>query len=281
MKKKTSEEIFLSPLIPAAAVFFSLAAVLSFISLIWLFAPSYRLLLQEDMILAGYTDLSALITYTVLNTGITLISFLGPCILAVCLWICVSGRRIRGTLLLSTATEILLKIWRIIGILVVSVFVIRVIIYIPSTFKSDLAVYLLFALFLFESFMMVVAVCVYRLIRKFLNNILDTAAAAGYALASGKPEECFIPGFAANGFLLLVPVCAVLAFDRVCTLTIMPHPIQDYYALLVAEHPVMWITGIGLVTAAIGNILMFLYLRRCKRETERCSFFLNREAEEK
>lgn len=276
MKKKTAGEIFLRPLIPAAAVFYSIAAITGFISLVFLVDPAYRRLLLEDMILAGFTDLSAQITYTVINTSITLICFLCPCIYAVCLWICVSGRRIRGTLLLSTATELLLKIWKITGMIVLAIFVIRVLIYIPGTFRSDLAVYLLFALFLFESFMLVVAVAVFRLIQKFLNNVLDTSAAIGYALASDLPEKCFIPGFTATGFLLLAVTCLALTADRLFTLTIKPHPVRDYYALLVAEHPVVWITGSNMISIAAANVLMFVYLRICKRDTERCSFFLAR-----
>lgn len=276
MKLKTSGDIFRSPLVPAAAVLYSLATLLGIVGVVLLFDRDFARLLTEDLVLSGFTDASSVQTWTVINTGITLVCFLCPCVTAACLWAAIAGNRLRGILTLSRATQWLLYGVNGGGILTAVIFVVRFVLYIIVNIRTPMAAYSLLALFLFEIPMAAQAAFLFHLLRKFLNCVMDSATGIACALASGKPEQCSIPGFTATGFLILGIITLLLSIDRVFTLTIVPHNIQDYFAILVAEHPGMWLSGGNLLAIAAGNFLLHLYLRRCKRDTERWAFYANR-----
>ena len=277
MKLKTSDEIFRSCLIPVAAFFCALAALLGIPGIVLLFDKSYALLLAEDLVLSGFTDPSAIRTWGIVNNGITVVNFLCPCAFSVCLWVTVhKTQRIRGILALSTVAQWMLYAVNIGGICAAIIFPIRFVMHILSILPHPNVLYLLFALCLFEPPMAAQAVFLFIQLRKFLNSIMDSAAGIAHGLASEKPEHCSIPSFAATGFTILGILCLLLCLDRVFTLTIISDAIQSYYSILVAEHLGMWLSGGSLLASAVGNLLISIYLRRCKRDTERNAFFAER-----
>jgi len=277
MKLKTSDEIFRSSLIPVTAVFYTLAAILGIPGIALLFDRSYTALLTEDLVLSGFTDPSAIRTWSIVNNGISVISFLCSCIYALFLWSVLSKkRRIRGILAFSTAAQWMLYAAYAGGIYAAVIFAIRFIAYIVAILPHPNVLYLLFALLLFEPVMAAQAVFMLYLIRKFLNSIMDSAAGIAHGLASNDPQHCSISSFAAAGFLILGLLCILLCLDRVFTLTIVSDSIRSYYAVLTAGHPGMWLSGGSFLASAAGNFLLSLYLRRCKRDIERNSFLVKR-----
>ena len=276
MELKTSQEIFRSSLVPIAAVFYTLAALLGIPGIVLLFDSSYALLLAEDLVLSGFTDPSAIQTWSIIGNGITLACFLCSASVAVCLWIILTGKQIRGILALSTAAQWMVYAITACGICTAVIFIIRFIAYILSILSHWNVLYLLFALFLFEPPMAAQAVFLFWQLRNYLNSVMDTATGIAYALASNNPQNCSIPGFTVTGLLILGILCILLSLDRVFTLTIVSDYVQSYYSILVAEHPGMWLSGGSLLATAVGNLLLSIYLRRCKRETERYAFYVDR-----
>lgn len=257
---------------PAAALALTISALAAAPGVVLLFDSAYAQILREQLISGGITAPSALATWYVINTAITVLCFLCAAITAGCLWTAILGKPAQAMNLLSTAAQ-----WLLYGVcgsavLTLLVFVCRLIAYIIAVLPMNEAAYLLYSLLVSEGLMAVQAVLLFMLVRKFLNSAVDTAASIGYTLSSGKLDTMSIPPLTGMGLIILGCVDLVLASDRLFTITIVQAYSGDYYSLLVGAHPGQLLAALALLSGAAGDFLLALWLRGYNRECERARF---------
>lgn len=261
-----------SPLIPAAATLYLLAALAGIPGIILLASPEYRAFLMQDLASSGITDASSLLSFQIINSVVTLLACLGPVLLSAGLLISLRGKSVQGIGLLSTAAQWLFYGVNASGCVAAVIFVFRFFRFL-FIFGSDarglVAVY---SMIICEALMGTQAVFLFFLIRKFLNSCMDSAASIAYTLATGKLDDRSIPSFAGTGFLVLSIMGMVLAVNRLFTLTVVINVVQSYYKLLVARHPALWAEAICLILGSAANLTMYLYLRRYKKITEQALY---------
>jgi hypothetical protein len=261
-----------SPLIPAAAVLYLLAALAGLPGVVLLANPEYRAFLMQDLASSGITDASSLNSFQLINSVVTLLACFGPALISAGLLISLRGKPVQGIGLLSTAAQWLFYGVNASGCVAAVIFVFRFFRFL-FIFGSDaqglVAVY---SMIICEALMGTQAVFLFFLIRKFLNSCMDSAASIAYTLATGKLDDRSIPSFAGTGFLVLSIVGMVLAVNRLFTLTVVINVVQSYYKLLVARHPALWAEAICLILGSAANLTMYLYLRRYKKITEQALY---------
>lgn len=269
-------ERFRSPLATAAALALTISALAGFVGVLLLFDPAYAGLLRSQLISSGIMAPSALNTWYVINTSITVLCFLCPAVTAFSLWIALRDKPAQAMNLLSTAAQWLL--WGVYGsaALVLALFLYRLISYIVMVLPMNEAAYLLYSLLVSEGLMAVQAGLLFLLIRNFLNSAVDTAASIGYTLSSGKLDTMTIPPLTALGLCILACLNLVLASDKIFTVTIVQAYSGDYYSLLIGAHPGQLLAAVALLCGAVGDILLALWLRRYTRICERTRFEHNR-----
>ena len=94
-----------SPLIPAAATLYLLAALAGIPGIILLASPEYQAFLMQDLASSGITDASSLLSFQIINSVVTLLACLGPVLLSTGLLISLRGKSVQGIGLLSTAAQ--------------------------------------------------------------------------------------------------------------------------------------------------------------------------------
>lgn len=261
-----------SPLIPAAALLYFLAALIGIACVILLANPEYRAFLMQDLASVGITDASSLHSFQLINSVITLLACFGPGLMSAGLLISLRGKPVQGTGLLSTAAQWLIYGVNASGCLAVVIFVFRFfrfLIVVGSDARGLVAVY---SMIISEALMGAQAVFLFFQIRKFLNCCIDSCTSIAYTLATGKLDDRSIPSFAGTGFLILSVIGMVLAVNRLFTLTAVIRIVHSYYKLVVASHPGLWAEGICLILGSTANFLMYRYLRRYKKQTEQALF---------
>ena len=100
-----------SPLIPAAAVLYLLAALAGLPGVVLLVNPEYRAFLMQDLASSGITDASSLNSFQLINSIVTLLACFGPALISAGLLISLRGKPVQGIGLLSTAAQ-----WLIYGV---------------------------------------------------------------------------------------------------------------------------------------------------------------------
>lgn len=269
-KKKTavSASVFRHFSAPAAAVCSILAAVLALLPLILRLSPSFMRLLFNDQMAGGVLDPRVVETWLGVNTGITAILVLYPAIMGIAIIIALRGRPDRGTHLLTLVAEATAWLLNVFGVILAVLFVYQVGRYSIENFRGGAGLQIVYAMLFSEAVMMVLACVLFFSLRKFLGCVSRSAASIGYTLSCEVLDDKTIPSFTATGFLLLGIGCFLLATDRYFTLTI----VYNAYVLLTAEHPGQLLETAALVVCGIGNILLYIYLRRYKRICERALF---------
>jgi hypothetical protein len=261
-----------SPLIPAAAVLYLLAALAGLPGVVLLANPEYRAFLMQDLASSGITDASSLNSFQLINSVVTLLACFGPALISAGLLISLRGKPVQGIGLLSTAAQWLIYGVNASGCVAAVVFVFRFFRYL-FIFGSDarrlVAVY---SMILCEALMGTQAVFLFFQIRKFLNCCIDSCTSIAYTLATGKLDDRSIPSFSGTGFLIISIVGMVLAINRLFTLTAVIRIVHSYYKLVVASHPGLWAEGICLILGSAANFLMYRYLRQYKKQTEQALY---------
>ena len=260
-----------SPLVPASAAAYTLAAIPGFFCLILLFDPGYHAVLMQDLVDSGIANPGSLTAWKRIGNLITLVACICPGFLAAGLFTYLR-RPLRGARFLGQTAQWLLYGVTAGGTFCAAVFVIRAVRYILASITQRNAVMLLYSMIISEALMAALFTFAFFTLRRFLNCVVDAAAGFGYACASGKADSGSIPGFAATGFRILAVLGIILASDRIFTVTIEYGIIQSRYKLLIAAHPGQWLQTLSFLAGSVGNLLLGEYLHRCKRAMERAVF---------
>lgn len=269
---------FRSPLPGVAAVAFAIAAVSGLGGAALLLDPGSRTALTEDLVLSGILERDAISTWQLIHIVIGLLAFLCPAVMALGIGLTLKGRVHQGMDLLHRLAVALH--WGVMGssCIALGVLVFRVVRYIIFCSSVNGGAYLLYTMVLSEAIMVVQAFLLYKLLVRFLRSTRECAASIGYTLSSSKLDKTTYPAFAATGFLILAVFCVAISADRLFTLTIVDSFPKDYYAILITKDPIQLLTGIAIALSALGNSLLFFYLRRFKRTAERIIYAERRKA---
>ena len=266
---QVAPETFRSWLIPVITLFYGLAALCGVTGAICLLMPGSVSVLVEDLMAGGITEASAVRTWKLIHVVITVIAFVWPGILAVGYGIALCGQPGKGLVMLCNVFEWLLKIIKVIVIALIMLLIYRLIRYAVLVLPKDEGMYLLYAMFVSEALMLIAAGTLLVLLRRFLNCICDSAASIADTLENARLSERSIPGFAATGFLVFGLLSAFFGLDRMFTMIIVQGYRTSYYAFLVAEHPLMLMSGAAMILSALGNLLSGIYLFIYKRKSEK------------
>ena len=263
-----SPDILRSRLIRPAAIAYSLSALAGLVSVVLLFVPGAARAMLEDMVLSGITNRSALGTWQFIHTCVTAVVFLWSAMMSLYLLGMLTGRAGKGLNLVYHAAHLGLRAVNISGICALVLLIYRLARFLILNFNLYDWLYQVYAMAISEALMVAQAWFLFTLLRRFLDSLCDAAASMGYTLAAGKLDRPTIPSFTANGFLVLGIAGLLMFFDRFFTVTIVRDYMQDYYALLTAEHPLLQFTAGAFLFGGIGSIFVSIYLRRYKRRCE-------------
>ncbi|MBQ3487689.1 MAG: hypothetical protein IJA71_05310, partial [Clostridia bacterium] len=239
-------ERFRSPLPAIAAVLYALAASSGLVGAVLLLDPGSRAALTEDVILSGILERSAVSSWQLIHGSIGLLAFLCPALLAVGIGLALKGRVHKGMTLLHGLAKGLHIAVAVTGTIALAVLIFRLGRYILLCLGVNGGAYLLYTMVMSEAIMVVQAFLLYKLLRRFLLCARECAAGIGYTLSTGALDRTTWPAFAATGLLILGILCAVLAADRLFTLTIVDSFPADYYAVLTTKDPIQLFTGCAL-----------------------------------
>lgn len=262
-------DVFRSALIPAACVLTSLAVLLGIPGVVLLFDTAYSEYLLQDMLLGGITSSDALTTWTIINSAITVISFLCPAITTAGLLVILRRRYAQGLMFCSSAVNWLIRIMNVVGIVLLVVLVGRLIGYILSSLTVNEGLYLIYTMLISEALMVVITAFLFFRLRRFLNDLCDTTASMAYTLSSGRVDNVPMPALASTGFAVISLVCLILSLDRMFTLTVVSDYLQSYYQLLVADRPGQILAAGCLAANGCASLLLSVYLKRYKRICDR------------
>lgn len=265
-----------SPLLSVTAVFYTLSALLGVAGVALLFDSSYAAILVQDRIDGGVVNPSSLKIWYLIDTSITLLSFLCPAVLAAALWTILRGRFAGGMKIVSIMFQGLL--WLLYGssILTLVIYAGKMLLYIGFFLPYNEAVYLIYELVLSEGIMGVQAWLIWLALRKFLRDSRDCTYSITYTLTSGKLDSLSIPSFPRLGLVILGCMELVLACNSIFTIVLVENYAGNYYKLLIASHPGQYLAVATLITGAVGNFLLSGYLRHYNRVCERTRFQASR-----
>ena len=265
-----SRELFQSPLIPLAAGLSLVGAVCGLAAVAQLFAPEAVGALVKDLYLGGISEGSAVATWRFIHIALTVIGFAWSAVLAGCLVAICRNRPGQGLLMLSTASEWTLYGLRGSGVLILVYLIYRIVRYVIASLAINEWAYLLYAMLVSEAFMIFLAAMLFAFLCRFCNSLADTAAALARAVTGGTVGSGCIHWMTPSGFLLMGILNLVMAADRLFTVTIDQKAVR--YVLLVAEHPLLILSGILFGCGAAVCFLLASYLFRKKRRFERLLF---------
>lgn len=264
-------ELFRSPLPVIGAVFYALAALAGVGAVGGLFLPGGLSALTEDLFRGGVTDFSSICTWTVIHAGLIVFGFL--CALGMAVGLMLEGRKAgRGLDLLHNLAQSLLRVVTLSGWCALVIGVVRMAAYLWMCLGRDDGIYRAYVMLIPEGLMIVQAVGLYTLLRRFLDSLCDGAASMAYTRLTGKLDHCTIPELCATGYFAIAVVNGYLALERLTTMVIVPSYPYDYYSILFAAHPVLICTAVMFGCGAVANVLTGLYLKRYKRDAERLVF---------
>lgn len=269
--------IFRSKWMPVAAIFTVIAAVLGLPGFVLLFSPEYMAYQAEELVKSGIASADARLTWQIINSAITVISFVCASIFAVGLTLSVRGNPGKGMGLLYWASQAMVYVINGTGIVLLAVLAYRVIRYVAACALQDTGVYLIYSMVVSEGILVVLTWFLFVNLRRFANCICDSAASMGFTLTCGKVDNVPIPAFTATGFLVLGIACLVMGLDRLVTVTVVEDLTGAYYALLPVKNPVQILEGASLLCSGFANLLISGYIRRYKRICERLLYDRRRE----
>lgn len=270
-QRTLAPELFRSPLVPAAAYFYTLAAMCGIPGIIFLFSPNSSALWMDEMALSGIT--SGLSAWRLIDIAVTFFSCICPVIMAVGLWLTMCKKSLPGMKLISALPHWLFQGTTVTGAMALAYLIFRTVRYVAYCATKNEGLYLLYTAAIPEALMVTQAWFLWKKLRDFLDSFSDTAASITYTLASGKLDSCPIPVFTATGLWILAVFGIVLALDRIFTVTIVYSYPNAYYKLLTATHWSQYLAFATLLSGAVANILLSLYLRRYNRLHERALYY--------
>lgn len=271
MENKTAtmpQGLFQTSLVFAALVSCVLAVFAGIPPLVALADPEYQKHLMQKLIEGGIIERSAVITWSVIQAGISLLCVICPGFLAGGLAAALRGKQARGFGFLSDSAEWLVRIWSGMGIVLAAAYVIRAVLYVAASVQSPQAVMLIYSMVMMEGMMGVLAWFVFCGVRSFARGLGDAFASMAYTLSSGRLDDVSIPASAERGFLVLGILCPAWAVKQVVTVTIVVTQFRSYYGIVYASHPMEYLMAASLVCNGAASILMWLYLRRYNRICE-------------
>jgi hypothetical protein len=266
---RVEPEKFHSWLIPTATFFYGLAALLGLGGVICMLIPGSVGILVEDLVAGGITEASAIRAWKLIHVVLTVIAFAWPALFVTGYMLTIRKQPGKGLILLCNVLEGLLKLIKGIVIVLLVILVYRVIRYAVLVLPKDEGMYLLYAMFVSEALMLIVAGTLFVLLRRFLNSVCDSAASIADTLENARLSERSIPGFAATGFLIFGLVSLFFGLDRVFTMIIVQGYRSSHYAFLTAEHPLLLLSGGAMISSALGGFLSAIYLFGFKRKSEK------------
>lgn len=272
MNRKTvtvEKGTFQSPLVPIIAVLFAVAAVCGLAAIGTLFHPSSIPAVIRDMEVAQIYDTGAQMTWLVLYIAVTAVNSVGTLVLSTGMFLVLSGRHYQGMDLLYNSAKGLRIALIGSGAAALAYFIFRAVRYTVLCLQSISGLVPLYAMVVMEGLMLVLAWVVFTKLRQFLECSIDTVASIGYTLSAGKLNAPTIPAFSAIGFLIFAIVDVILAVDRFITFSFTQMNLHLIFKVPVSTDPVQILSGLSLGFAAIGGVLMFVYLRGYKRKSER------------
>ena len=230
--------------------------------------PEYRQILIQKLLTSGIASRSAMITWSIINGLISLLCVICPGLLAAGLTDALRGKAARGFGFLSAVGTWGVRIVKGTGIALAALYGGRMLLHILDSVKTPQGVMLIYSMLLMEGLMGVIAWGLYRCVRSFAEGFGDAMASMTYTSATGRIDNQSIPVSAERGFLILGIVCPLWAVSQVVTMTAVVTRIHSYYTVVLASHPMEWLTAATLVFNGLANILMWLYLRRYNRICE-------------
>lgn len=260
---------FRSPLTPIAAAAFAAAALCGALALTALLLPGSISAIISDMELGQIYDRNAQRTWLVIYIAVTAVNFLGSAVLSLGMFQIRRGKDYEGTELLYKSADWALKGVNISGAVVLPYFIFRFVRYLVRYVGVNGSLVALFSMVLMESLMGAQALFLFLKLRRFLNCSMDAAASIGCTFCSGKLKEPSIPGFSASGFLVLGLFDIGIALDRFFTFVHIQKNLSVTYKFPLTTDLVQILSGASFAFAAVGSILLFLYLRGYKNKSER------------
>ena len=236
--------VFRSWHIPVAAVFFGLAALCGFFSVLIMLLPGSISALTNDLIAGGVTDESAVRTWRMIHIILTVATFIFPAILALGYILSICKQPGKGFILLCDVFEWLLKIIKIVVKVLIAILVFRLIRYAVLVLPMNEGMYYLYAMLVSEALMLLVSGGLYVMLCRFLNCLCDSAASIADTLENRRLGEKAIPGFAATGFLIFGLVGLLFGLDRLFTVVIVREYHSSHYAVQAEQHPMLILSGI-------------------------------------
>ena len=266
---QVAPETFHSWLIPVATVLYCLAALCGAAGVAYLVMPGSVGILVEDLMAGGITEASAIRTWKLIHVVITMIAFAWPAVLSVGYVQTLRRQPGRGLIMLCGVFEWLVKILKALKTVLIVIFIYRVIRYAVLVLPKNEGMYYLYAMFVSEALMLIIAGTLYVLLQRFLNCICDSAASIADTLENARLSSCSIPGFAATGFLVFGLIGLFFGLDRIFTMIIVEEYRSSHYAFLTAAHPLLILSGAAMVLGALGNLFSGIYLFAFKRKSEK------------
>lgn len=261
--------IFRSWLIPAATVFYGLAALSGLVGTVCMLLPGGIDAMVADLIAGGITEASAIRTWKVIHIILTVAAFVCPGLMTAGYSFVLRNQPGKGLVMLCDVFEWLLKIIKVIKKVLLVVLVYRVIRYVIWALPKNEGMYYLYAMFVSEALMLIIAGTLYVMLCRFLDSFCDSAASIADTLENGRLSGRSIPKFAATGFLIFGLLCALFGLDRMFTMVIVQEYRSSHYAFLTAEHPMLLLSGGALTLGALGNLFSAIYLYGFKRKSEK------------
>lgn len=274
-QRTLAPELFRSPLIPAVACFYTLAALCGLPGICFALTPSASALWLEEMTLSGIT--SGLAAWRLIDIAVSFFSCICPAVMAAGLWLTLNNKPLPGMKLLSALPHRLFQATTVTGAMALAYLIFRAVRYIAYCSTKNEWLYLLYITAIPEALMVTQAWFLWKTLRKFLECFSDTAASINYTLVSGKLDSSPIPGFTATGLLILACFGIVLAADRLLTVTIVYSYPNAYYKLLTAAHWSQYLAFVTLLSGSIANILLSIFLRRYNRLHERALYYAKKQ----
>ena len=274
-QKTLAPDLFCSPVIFAAAAFYTLAALLGIPGLILLFDSSYTQLWYNDMLHSGIT--SGLAAWRLIDIAVICFSCVCPAVISVGLWLTVGKKTVPGMNMISSLAQWLFRGTTVTGAVALAYLIFRTVRYVAYCATKNEGLYLLYTAIVPEALMVTQAWFLWKKLREFLDAFSDTTVSIAYTLSSGKLDPYPTPSFAVTGLLILAVFGFVLAADAVFTVTIAYSYPNAYYKLLTATHWGQYCAGLTLFFGAVANVLTARYLRRYNRLRERAIFFARKQ----
>lgn len=260
---------FRSRLIPAATVLFALSALCGLLAVGSLFHPASIPAIISDLKLSQIFDPSAQRTWLVIYIAVTAVNCVSTLVLTSGMGQVLMGRYHPGMDLMYKYAKWGGVAVNVSGVAATVYFVVRATRYIILCLSINGGLIPLMSMVIMETLMVAQAWLLFTKLRWFLECAVGTTASIGFTLTSGKLDAPAIPSFTATGFLILAFFDFGIALDRLFTFIHEQKNLSVTYGFPMATEPVQLLSGASFATAAVGSILMYIYLRNYKRTSER------------